>query len=135
MARANTNFDEKVRQYIANHHIQRFRNTDEFTGYPYDKTIIHEIFPGSDTRKRCFYVDDCIYFVSESSHLLIHRHSNPPVNLIINRRKFDYKTAIEYYYNLRLLVNTFDMKKARFDWKIFFENDCIGEIPLLKIIF
>lgn len=140
MARNNTSFDEKVRQYVANNHIQHFRDIDELTGCHCKNTIIHELFPGNDTRKRCFYVKDCVYFLSPQSHADIHTDLNGYKNkqLILNRLHLDLnpdnlKIAQEYIDKLRLIVNTFDIKQARYNWKEFFECGCIGEVPLIEV--
>ena len=139
--RANKSFDEKVRQYVANHHINHFREIDELTGRRCDNTVIHELFPGNDTRKRCFYVENCIYFLSPDSHDKIHKSFKIDLIIDLIAKRFDLKASdfghrillIDYYEKLRLLVNTFDIKKARYDWKLFFETDCVGEVPLVRL--
>ena len=135
MARANKSFDEKVRQYVINHHINHFRNIDEL--YPKrrcQKTIVHELFPGNDTRKRCIYVNDCMFFLSIESHVEVHASHDKTIDLLMNRIKSNDRIAAENYYDrLRLLVNTFDMKKTRYLWREFFDGGCVGAVPLLNI--
>lgn len=131
--RSNTGFDNKVRQYIINHHIQHFRNIDELTGNPCKYTIVHELFSGNHNRKRSFYVENCIYFLSEQSHQLVQGNFENSIKLLMNRLKENQIAAVKYYERLRLIINTFDIKQARYNWKCFFDNDCIGEIPIIKI--
>ncbi len=129
--RANKTFDDTVREYVLNHHIKRWQNKDEYTGQKGVLTEPHEIFPGSN-RKRCFYVENCIFWVTRETHEKIQGNETASIQLIQNRLKENQVAAIKYYERLKLLVNTFDIKKARFMWKTFFANCEIGEIPLVR---
>lgn len=137
MSRNNTNFDNKVRNYVIKHYMVKFWGLDEYTYLPCFTPDIHELFSGKN-RVRCFYIRDAMYFVSRASHAKIHQNPNDKNNmkLLQNRLKQkgeNYTTeALETYLNeLKIFIEKFSIKDARLRWKDFFNKGCIGTMPLL----
>jgi len=113
---------------------------DELSLQPSQSLEIHEIFSGNHNRKRCFYVRDCTYFVSRQSHITVHKNKEMSLLLFANRlkQKGEYYTqeALRIYFDeLKRFVQTFELKSARYEWQVFFDNGCKGEMPLLKLDF
>jgi len=142
--RNNTTFDNKVRNYRSIYDLTIPADTCELCGRR-GLYGIHELFSGNDNRKRSFYVENCLVRLCDKCHKKAHGYFHEKIQDIqfaiigaklisqSKKQEISIKVIEDYFDKLKLLVNTFDIKQARFAWQRFFDGETETP-PILRVV-